>query len=108
MRLTLHDVACEAGVSTATVDRVLNNRSGVRGRTREIVVDTARRLGYISEVASNAPDATSDSGAPIRLHFVLPTGTNMFVRALQQQLEAQGSVRPGVEVRIASIEGFQP
>ncbi len=95
--------------STATVDRVLNNRSGVRGRTREIVVDTARRLGYISEAASLAPDPTADDdGAPIRLRFVLPMGTNMFVRALERQLKAQGAARRGVEVRIASIEGFNP
>lgn len=108
MRLTLNDVAREAGVSTATVDRVLNNRSGVRGRTREIVVDTARRLGYVSEAPSTASDAAADTGAPIRLHFVLPMGTNMFVRALERQLEAQGAARQGVEIRIDSIEGFNP
>ncbi|TIT97146.1 MAG: LacI family transcriptional regulator, partial [Mesorhizobium sp.] len=35
MRSTLTDIAREAGVSPATVDRVLNNRPGVRARTRE-------------------------------------------------------------------------
>ena len=106
MRLTLNDVAREAGVSTATVDRVLNERSGVRGRTREIVVDTARRLGYISETPTAADPAAS--APPIRLHFVLPMGTNMFVRALSQQLEMQGAARRGLEVRIDAIEGFNP
>jgi LacI family transcriptional regulator len=106
MRLTLNDVAREAGVSTATVDRVLNERSGVRGRTCEIVVDTARRLGYISETPIAADPAAA--AAPIRLHFVLPMGTNMFVRALQQQLEMQGAARRGLEVRIVAIEGFNP
>jgi LacI family transcriptional regulator len=106
MRLTLNDVAREAGVSTATVDRVLNERSGVRGRTREIVVDTARRLGYISETPIAADRVAA--AAPIRLHFVLPMGTNMFVRALQQQLEMQGAARRGLEVRIVAIEGFNP
>src|SRR5208337_545264 len=105
MRLTLNDVAREAGVSTATVDRVLNKRSGVRGRTREIVVDTARRLGYISETPIALDEAAA---APIRLHFVLPMGTNMFVRALHKQLEMQGAARRGLEVRIDAIEGFNP
>jgi LacI family transcriptional regulator len=109
MRLTLTDVAREAGVSTATVDRVLNNRSGVRGRTREIVVDTARRLGYISETSSN-PDDASEAGelAPMRLDFVLPEGPNMFIRTLQRQLEGQGASRERLDVRVWSIEGFNP
>ncbi|TIU85178.1 MAG: LacI family transcriptional regulator, partial [Mesorhizobium sp.] len=49
MRSTLTDIAREAGVSAATVDRVLNNRAGVRARTREVVLETAQRLGYIAE-----------------------------------------------------------
>ena len=34
MRPTVHDIATEAGVSLATVDRVLNRRPGVRAVTR--------------------------------------------------------------------------
>ncbi|MGO4287502.1 LacI family DNA-binding transcriptional regulator, partial [Bosea sp. TAB14] len=36
-RTTLQDVASEAGVSLATVDRVMNGRSGVHARTVERV-----------------------------------------------------------------------
>jgi len=109
MRSTLNDVAREAGVSTATVDRVLNNRSGVRGRTRDIVVETARRLGYISEGPKVASDA-KPLGPHVSTHldFVLPEGPNMYVRALQYQLEAQAAAHNGVEVRTSSIEGFNP
>ena len=108
MRLTLNDVAREAGVSTATVDRVLNNRTGVRGRTREIVVDAARRLGYISDAASINAEDPAPPVVPPRLHFVLPRGANMFVQTLQQQLQAQSAARGGVDVHITSIEGFNP
>jgi len=100
MRPTLADVAREAGVSPATVDRVLNSRSGVRSRTREQVIETARRLGYIGGVAP-AP-------ARLRLDFVLPMGTNSFIRTLQQQLESQGAARSDLDVRIQAIEGFNP
>lgn len=41
----LIDIAREAGVSEATVSRVLNGRSGVNEATRRSVIEKARRLG---------------------------------------------------------------
>lgn len=43
---TIHDVAREAGVSAATVSRVLNDSGLVREETRQLVHDTIARLGY--------------------------------------------------------------
>lgn len=104
MRSTLIDVAREAGVSAATVDRVLNNRAGVRGRTREIVIETARRLGYIGD-----PGPASASPAELfRLDFVLPLGTNTFMKMLHRELEVQGARSAALDVRMHSIEGFNP
>ena len=51
-RITLQDVAREAGVSLATADRVLNGRSGVRGPTAERVRDAVARLGYRPNAAA--------------------------------------------------------
>lgn len=45
----LIDIAREAGVSEATVSRVLNGRSGVNEATRASVLDAARRLGRVVE-----------------------------------------------------------
>ena len=104
-RATLQDVAREANVSSATVDRVLNGRDGVRARTREVVLQTARRLGYISD--TNAPESPNPS-APIQLAFLLPAGTNAFINALHQQIEAQAASRPDLSVKITRIEGFNP
>jgi LacI family transcriptional regulator len=104
MRSTLSDVAREAGVSAATVDRVLNNRPGVRERTRDVVFETARRIGYIGVEAGNEPQ----SAAPIRLDFVLPVGTNTFIRMLHDQLRLQAVQRPDLDVRINAIESFNP
>jgi len=42
----LTDIAREAGVGSATVERVLNSRGNVRPETVERVVMAARRLGY--------------------------------------------------------------
>ncbi|WP_210528270.1 LacI family DNA-binding transcriptional regulator [Rubellimicrobium arenae] len=102
MRVTLLDLAREAGVSSATVDRVLNNRQGVHPRTREIVLSTARRIGYLAE-EMEAPEATA---RPIRLAFVLPAGTNAFIEALRAQIVAQAAERPGVEVEVETIDDF--
>jgi LacI family transcriptional regulator len=45
-RPTIHDVAREAGVSSATVDRVLNGRERVREETARKVYEAARLIGY--------------------------------------------------------------
>ncbi|MGO7201084.1 LacI family DNA-binding transcriptional regulator [Rhizobium ruizarguesonis] len=46
MKVTLKDVARQAGVGTATVERVHNGRGGVRPETVEKVFLAARRLEY--------------------------------------------------------------
>ncbi|KQT53832.1 MULTISPECIES: LacI family DNA-binding transcriptional regulator [unclassified Aureimonas] len=108
MRATLIDVAREAGVSPATVDRVLNNRSGVRTRTRQIVLETAQRLGYIGEEGGTGPAVAHRPGERIDLHFALPAGTNPFMQTLQAELLGQGKARDGIAVHVETIEGFDP
>lgn len=46
-RPRLTDIAREAGVSLATVDRVLNGREAVRPDTTRRVAEAARRLGFL-------------------------------------------------------------
>ncbi|ESQ84014.1 LacI family transcriptional regulator [Asticcacaulis sp. AC466] len=102
-RATLIDIARQAGVSTATVDRVLNKRPGVRDRTRDIVIQTAARLGYISQ-----PGETSISRAPVTLDFILPNGTNTFMQNLARSLEEVSADRGDIDLRLHFIEGFDP
>ncbi len=45
--ITIFDVASEAGVSYATVSRVINNDPHVKPETRQRIVDTMERLGYV-------------------------------------------------------------
>jgi LacI family transcriptional regulator len=106
LRPTLLDLAREAGVSSATVDRVLNNRHGVKPRTREIVLSTAKRLGYIAD--GETVSISRQLSRPVCLSFLLPAGTNAFMKALQGQIESQAAGREGLEVRIEAIEGFNP
>lgn len=102
-RVTLQDVARAAGVSPATVDRVLNGRDGVRARTREVVIGTAQRMGYIA-----GPADTPESEAALRLVFLLPAGTNAFINTLHRQIELAAATRPELAVTVERIEGFNP
>lgn len=104
LRSKLTDVAKAAGVSTATVDRVLNNRAGVSNRTREIVFNAAHSLGYIA----GAPAEETIPVRSIKLAFVLPAGTNTFIANLRDQIAKQALLQPEIDVRIHSVEGFNP
>jgi LacI family transcriptional regulator len=99
-RATLALIAREAGVSPATVDRVLNHRDGVKPHTRAHVIAVARQLGHLT--------GTEAPGRKIRLAFLLPAGTNAFIRQLQDQIQAQAAPLAGVETRIETIPGFVP
>jgi LacI family transcriptional regulator len=53
-RPTIRDVAEQAGVSIATVSRVLNDRADVSLETRERVREVARSVGYSADPAARA------------------------------------------------------
>jgi LacI family transcriptional regulator len=106
VRSTLIDVAREAGVSVATVDRVLNNRAGPRSRTRELVLEAAARVGYLTQAPSVV--GTAAVGDPVRLHFAIPDGNNSFIAALRREIETQSRDRPDLDVQVEVIEGFNP
>ena len=52
MKVTAKMIAKELGISTATVDRVLNNRSGVSEKTIRKVKEKAAELGYRPNAAA--------------------------------------------------------
>lgn len=84
MRPTVHDIAAAAGVSLATVDRVLNQRAGVRSVTREKVEQAIERIGYVRDVAA----ANLAKSRVYPLIFILPAGDNSFMRGLEVQVRA--------------------
>lgn len=84
MKPTVHDIARSAGVSLATVDRVLNGRPGVRGATREKVEQAIAALGYVRDLAA----ANLAKGRTYRFAFVLPANDNSFMIGLRREVEA--------------------
>jgi LacI family transcriptional regulator len=53
-RVTIEDVAAEAGVSIATVSRVMHNKDGVAPETFSRVQETIDRLGYESSLVARS------------------------------------------------------
>lgn len=105
-RARVTDVARAAGVSTATVDRVLHGRAGVRPLTVERVVRAATTLGYILDPLPYAAQARR----PMRLVFLLPEGSNRFLALLGQQVgEMRGSFESlAMTARVEFIRSFHP
>lgn len=77
---TLKDVAREAGVSVATVDRVLHGRAGVRKATVARVEETIARLGFRPHAAA----AELARGRNYRFCFVMPRSLNAFMSEIQE------------------------
>ena len=103
MRPTITDVARAAGVSTATVDRVLNERAGVHARTRRRVLTAAQGLGYL-DAAAPPPGA-----APLELAFIVPGGTNSFMSTLSAHLlDIAATQSAQARIRVHRVEAFQP
>jgi LacI family transcriptional regulator len=84
LRASLQDVAREAGVSLATVDRVLHGRPGVHTHTIARVNEVVQRIGFRPDPAA----ARLARGRRYSLCFVLPAGSNSFVGLLADQVQA--------------------
>src|SRR5260221_14291724 len=80
--LTLRDIARQAGVSLATVDRVLHNRPGVRPDTVRRVKEAVERNAFQPHVAA----AELARGRSRRFAFVMPSGSNPFMQEIEAYL----------------------
>ncbi len=103
-RPTINDLAMAAGLSTATVDRVLNGRLKVREATARRVYEAAGRIGYhgLPLIARRMqPDLPS-----LRLGFVLHKERQAFYRNFAAELRAAVAAAPGV--RAEAIIDFAP
>lgn len=87
MRPTVNDIAREAGVSLATVDRVLNARPGVREKTIRAVNDAIARLGYVRDLTA----ANLARGRSYRVAVLLPDTESQFIQSLAEALTEAGS-----------------
>jgi LacI family transcriptional regulator len=107
VKVRLAAVAREAGVSVATVDRVIHCRPGVKPHTAEHI------LGVIGRMESNlsiiSPAIESRQGN-FDFDVIMPIGANAFFNRLEEEIReyANHPANRGISVHIHRIKGFDP
>ena len=105
-RPTVHDVASEAGVSLATVDRVLNGRAGVREKTAKRVQAAIDKIGYVRDTSA----ANLARQKEYRFAVVLPEDDSQFTETLRDALKEAGEAQfaERVSVKVATVMPEDP
>ncbi|MEO1110450.1 MAG: LacI family DNA-binding transcriptional regulator [Pseudomonadota bacterium] len=103
---TVNDLARVAGVSLATVDRVLNRRPGVRAVTVQKVQKAIDELGYVRDTAA----ANLARNRVYNFLFVLPDTDNEFVEAISSQIAEQSRDQfiERTRITIKKVAPFEP
>ncbi|MFH1803914.1 MAG: LacI family DNA-binding transcriptional regulator [Pseudomonadota bacterium] len=106
MRPTTKDLAKAAGVSLATVDRVLNGRSGVRQKTVDAVNAAIERIDF----QRNQVAATLARQKGYRFGFVLPRSGDEFIDVIIRHISefTQASRAEMIGTKIIRINEHDP
>lgn len=88
-RITLADVAREAGVSMMTVSRAVNNKEGVSQETRQAIEEVIKRIGYRPNIIARGL-ATQRTGT---LGLVVPDISNPFFSEVARGVEKTASAQ---------------
>jgi len=105
-RPTTNDIAREAGVSLATIDRVLNERPGVRQKTITKVNQAIEKLGYVRDLSA----ANLARQRHYKILFVLPEHDSQFLTALREEIvEATNSgISDRMDISVISVPSHDP
>ncbi|MFV0298062.1 MAG: LacI family DNA-binding transcriptional regulator [Hyphomicrobiaceae bacterium] len=96
-RPTIKDLAREAGVGVATVDRVINKRANVRPETAERVAEAAERIGY--HAAALLRERSAPALPRQRLGFLFPKQAQPFYKAFARTIENAVAAHPDIDGR---------
>ncbi|MFT7309629.1 MAG: LacI family transcriptional regulator [Paracoccaceae bacterium] len=102
-RATIATIAQTAGVSTATVDRVLNGRPGASAVNRQRVLHAAREVGYLAREGTIILPAR-----PARLCFLIPR-SGAFMQVISDAILGFAKELPLVEhCGVIPLDGVGP
>lgn len=99
-RATVHDVARTAGVSLATVDRVLNARPGVRPETAEKVEKAIKALDFRRDLSASLLARARD----LRVVFLIPDGGNAFMESLVAAVHRRVRATRNERLTLAAVQ----
>ena len=105
--MTIREIAVQCGVSTATVDRVLNGRGTVRPDTEARVLAALEKAGYTKNIAARA--LAIRKASPV-VGLVLSSINNPFFdEVLRGVAQAEGELADyGITLRISQMRGYHP
>ncbi|MDQ0322784.1 LacI family transcriptional regulator [Pararhizobium capsulatum DSM 1112] len=100
MRPTAKDLAEAAGVSLATVDRVLNDRANVSKKAYRLVNDAIERIGFFKNPAA----VNLARNKTYRFRFVLPTAGDQYLKELLQRVD---EAKEALQSDLTAVEAVQ-
>lgn len=105
-RVTAQDVAKAAGVSVATVDRVLNHRKGVSQTTIAKVQTAMEQLSFVRDQAA----ADLARGRNFRFSFIVPAGETAFFRDVRRAIETAkaDAANQRMDIRMVAVPPLDP
>ncbi|WP_329178814.1 LacI family DNA-binding transcriptional regulator [Streptomyces sp. NBC_01477] len=107
MAVTLADVAARAGVSSATVSRVLNGNYPVAGSTRERVQRAVAELDYVVNGQARALAAATSDLVGVLVNDVADPFFGLIASALQAEIGV-GAAEPGGKLTVVCNTGGSP
>ena len=95
---TTRDLAIAAGVSLATVDRVLNSRFGVQSKTIIKVNEAAEKIGFVRDISA----ANLSRSRNYSFLFVLPLAGDQFLGELLGKIEEANKAFASERITVAA------
>ncbi|MET9609749.1 LacI family DNA-binding transcriptional regulator [Streptomyces sp. NPDC006512] len=105
MAITLAEVAAHAGVSAATVSRVLNGGYPVAGGTRTRVERAVEELGYVVNGPARALAAATSDLIGVLVHDVADSFFGVLAGSLQRALDTTDRAEPRRLAVVCNTEG---
>lgn len=107
LTVTIKDIAKLANVSRSTVDKVINNRPGVKKETRERIEAIIKELDYQPNLLGKALVMSKD---PTILGVILTPEYNPFIQVLMEGIEkAEKEFSPfGIKIIVKMLHSLQP